>query len=199
MLEPAFPLSMRIPGKRAIPVIRRLIAVYALPVWKSYAVAFALMAIVAGATAFIAYLFGEVIDQVVVNRDLPAVVTLCGIIIALFTVKGLANYGHAVMLARISNRIIADNQRLLFEKLIRQNLGFFADRHSTEFMARLNVGAVAPSQVLNLITTAVGRDFMSLAALLGVMVMQDPTMSLITFLIAPPLVLVMRQLIRRVR
>src|SRR5262249_37210968 len=95
--------------------------------------------------------------------------------------------------------IVATNQRLLFEKLITQNLGFFADRHSTEFMARLNTGAAAPSQVLNLIATAVGRDFLSLLALLGVMVMQDPIMSLVTFLIAPPLVLLMRKLVRRAR
>jgi len=32
------------------------------------------------------------------------------------------------------------NQRLLFENLIRQNLAFLSERHSAEFMARLNVG-----------------------------------------------------------
>ena len=158
------------------------------------------MAIVAAITAFTAYLFGDVINQVVVNRDLLRVVTLCGVFVVLFTIKGLATYGHAVMLARISSRIVAANQRLLFENLIRQNLGFFADRHSTEFMARLNVGAAAPSQVLSLISH--GRRPRFLVArrrCSGVMVMQDPMMSLVTFLIAPPLVLLMRKLIRRAR
>src|SRR3954447_8202400 len=196
MFGPALPSTMRLPGKRAVPLIWRLIVSYALPHSKSYALAFVLMAIVAGCTAFTAYLFGDVINQVVLNRDLQAVIVLCGIIVVLFTGKGLATYGQAVVLARISNRIIAANQRLLFEHLIRQNLGFFTDRHSSEFMARLNVGAAAPSQVLNLVSTAVGRDFLSLVALLGVMVVQDPTMSLITLLIAPPLVLLMRKLIR---
>jgi subfamily B ATP-binding cassette protein MsbA len=199
MFGPALPSTMRLPGKRAVPLIWRLIVTYALPHWKSYVLGFVLMAIVAGCTAFTAYLFGDVINQVVLNRDLQAVIVLCGIIVVLFTVKGLATYGQAVVLARISNRIIAANQRLLFEHLIRQNLGFFTDRHSSEFMARLNVGAAAPSQVLNLVSTAVGRDFLSLVALLGVMVVQDPTMSLITLLIAPPLVLLMRKLIRRAR
>ena len=47
--------------------------------------------------------------------------------------------------------------------------------------------------------TAAGRDFLSLIFLLGVMVYQDPVMSLVTLVIAPPIVLVMRQLVRRAR
>jgi ATP-binding cassette, subfamily B, bacterial MsbA len=199
MLGRKLPSSSRLDPARAWPVIVRLIVTYALPLWQSYALAFVLMAIVAGATAFTAYLFGDIVNQAAINRNLPLVVTLCVTIVALFTIKGFANYGQAVMLARISNHIVASNQRLLFEKLISQNLGFFADRHSTEFMARLNVGAAAPSQVLSLVTTAVGRDFLSLVALLGVMLLQEPGMSVITLLIAPPLILVMRQLIRRAR
>jgi subfamily B ATP-binding cassette protein MsbA len=182
-----------------LPVIRRLIYDYGLPNWRRYAIAFVLMGIVAATTAITAYLFGDVINEVVIHRDIPAVAMLCVVIVALFTIKGFATYGHIVMLARISNRILAANQRLLFERLIRQNLGFFSDRHSTEFMARLNVGAAAPGQVLNLIITAVGRDLMSLLALLAVMVMQDPILSVVTFLIVPPILFMMRRLLRRVR
>ena len=36
----------------------------------------------------------------------------------IFTVKALATYGQAVMLSRIGNRIIAENQRRMFDALI---------------------------------------------------------------------------------
>ena len=49
-------------------------------------------------------------------------------------------------MSRISNRIIAENQRRMFEALIRQNLAYFAERHSSEFMARLSAGAAAASR-----------------------------------------------------
>ncbi len=62
---------------------------------------------------------------------------LGGITALLFTVKGFATYGHSVMLSRIGNRIVADNQRAVFAKLLSESLGFFSDRHSTEFIARL--------------------------------------------------------------
>ncbi len=92
----------------------------------------------------------------------------------IFLVKAVATYGQQVMLARIGNRIIALNQRRMFDALIRQNLAFFAERHSSEFMARLTTGAAAASQVINLLVTAIGRDLLSLIGLVAVMVVQDP-------------------------
>ena len=69
------------------------------------------------------------------------------------------------MLSRIGNRIVADNQRAVFAKLLNEGLGFFSDRHSTEFIARLTAGAAAATQVINLLITSLGRDLLSLIGL----------------------------------
>jgi subfamily B ATP-binding cassette protein MsbA len=50
-----------------------------------------------------------------------------------------------------------------------------------------------------MLITAVGRDLFSLIGLLVVMVMQDPLMSLVAFVFAPPAILIMRKLVRRIR
>ena len=42
-------------------------------------------------------------------------------------------------------------------------------RHSSEFLARLSTGANSATQVFNLLVTAIGRDFLSLIALVAVM------------------------------
>ena len=180
-------------------LVRRLLTEHAFSYWKQYAVAFALMGIAAACTAFSAYLFGDIINQAYVNRDLTAIVTLCGVIVVIFAIKGFSSYGHAVILARIGNRIVAENQRRMFGKMLTENLGFFTDRHSSEFMARLVAGAAAASQVLNLLITALGRDLLSLIALIAVMVSQDPLMALVGLVVAPPTILFMRKLIRRAR
>ena len=83
------------------------------------------------------------------------------------------------MLARIGNRIIAENQRRMFDKLLNENVGFFSDRHSSEFIARLTTGAAAATQVINLLITSIGRDLLSLIGLVAVMVVQDPVMSFV--------------------
>ncbi|MGE0522938.1 MAG: ABC transporter ATP-binding protein [Variibacter sp.] len=180
-------------------LVRRLVSDYGRAYWRRYALAFALMAVSAGCTALTAYLIGQVINAAYVSRSMHGIVVLCVSVIAIFAAKGIATYGHAVILARIGNRIIADNQRRMYSKLLSESLSFFANRHSSEFMSRLNTGAIAASQVLNLLTTAIGRDLLSLIGLIAVMVVQDPLLSLVALVVLPPAMFVLRKLIRRAR
>ena len=180
-------------------MVRRLLTQYGLGHWRRYAVAFTLMAIVAACTALSAYLIGDIVNQAYIHRDFSAILAIGGATVLIFIIKGLATYGQAVMLSRIGNRIVAENQQRMFDKLLNESLTFFADRHSSEFMARLSQGANAASQVLSLLVTAVGRDFLSLIGLVTVMVVQEPVLSLFSFLVVPPAMLVLRKLIRRIR
>ena len=74
-----------------------------------------------------AYLMGNVVNEAYVDRSFPGIVSLGLLTMAIFAIKGAASYGQAVMLSRIGNRIIAENQRRMFDRLMHQNLGFFAD------------------------------------------------------------------------
>lgn len=183
----------------AAALIRRLVAEQGIAYWRRYLVAFGLMAIVAGTTALSAWLLGEVINAAYVARNFNSIVLLSLVTMALFVVKGAATYGQSVILSQISNAIVANNQRRLFAKLMRENVGFFSERHSSEFLARLTAGATSVTQVLSLLITALGRDLLSLIGLVIVMLMQDPWMSLFGLVVAPPAILVLRKLVRRVR
>jgi ATP-binding cassette, subfamily B, bacterial MsbA len=178
---------------------RRLLIDEALPHWPRYALASLMMVIAAAGTALAAYLIGTLTNEAYISRNFRGIVLLGIAVMAIFAAKGLATYFGAVMLSRIGNRIIADNQRRMFEKLMRENMSFFADRHSSEFIARLTTGATAVSAVINLLITAIGRDLMSLIGLTIVMVTQDPVMSLAGFVAAPPAIFFLRKLARRIR
>jgi ATP-binding cassette subfamily B protein len=180
-------------------LVRRVVIEHGLGNWKRYVVVLLLMAIAAAGTALWAALFGDVANQAILSKDFSAIVRLCGLIVAVSVIKGIATYGSVVNLARISNGIVAEDERRMFDKLLNENLGFFADRHSSEFMARLTTGAAAASQTLNLLMTAAGRDLLTLVGLVSVMIYKDPLMSLVTLVIAPPIVIVMRRLVRRAR
>jgi ATP-binding cassette subfamily B protein len=158
-----------------------------------------MMFIAAVSTALGAYLIGDVINQAYVHKNLPGIIVLALVTALIFTVKGMATYGQALTLARIGNRIIADNQRRMFARLLQQNVGFFSDRHSSEFIARLSTGAAAATQVLNLLITAIGRDLLSLIGLATVMAVQDPVMSLFSIIVVPPAMLILRKLIHRIK
>ena len=180
-------------------LIRRLVMEQGAAYWRRYLLAFTLMAVSAATTAGSAYLLGEVINQAYVDKNVRGIAILSGVTILIFMLKGAATYGHSVILSQISNAILANNQRRLFAKLMNESVAFFSERHSSEFLARLTSGANSVTQVLNLLINAVGRDVLSLIALVAVMLMQDPYMALFGFLVAPPAMLVLRKLVKRIK
>jgi len=180
-------------------LIRRLIMEQGAAYWRRYLMAFVLMAISAATTAGSAWMLGQVINQAYVDRNVRGIAILSGITVVIFIIKGAATYGHQVILSKISNAILANNQRALFAKLMSESVGFFSERHSSEFLARLTAGANSVTQVLSLLINAVGRDLLSLIALVAVMVSQDPIMALLGFALAPPAMLVLRKLVQRIK
>jgi len=180
-------------------LIRRLITEQGAVYWRRYLLAFVLMAVSAGATAGSAYILGQVINQAYVDKNVRGIAILSGITVLIFMLKGAATYGHSVILSKISNAILANNQRRLFAKLMSESVAFFSERHSSEFLARLTSGANSVTQVLNLLINALGRDLLLLIGLVGVMLTQDPYMALLGFLVAPPAILVLRKLVKRIK
>ncbi len=178
-------------------LIRRLLIEHAPANWRRYAVSFLLMLIAAAVTALTAILFGDVVNQAYLRKNFSDLVSLCLLIVVASAIKGMSTYGSAVQMARIANQITADRERSMFDRFLNEGLGFFATRHSAEFVARMTTAASAASQTLNLLITAVGRDVLSLVFLLTVMVVKDPLMSLVTFVIAPAIILLMLKLVRR--
>ena len=180
-------------------LIRRLITEQGAVYWRRYLLAFVLMGVSAGATAGSAWILGQVINKAYVERDVRGIAILSGLTVLIFILKGAATYGHQVILSKISNAILANNQRRLFAKLMNESVAFFSERHSSEFLARLTSGAYSVTQVLNLLINALGRDLLLLIGLVAVMLMQDPYMALLGFLVAPPAMLVLRKLVKRIK
>ena len=138
------------------------------------------------------------INQAYVHKNFTGILVIGLATAFIFMVKASATYLQAVKLSQIGNAIIADNQRRMFDTLIHQNLEFFANRHSTDLLARLTTGAVAASTTINLIVGAIGRDLLVLIGLLIVMFVQDPVMSFFSFIVVPPALFFMRKMIRRI-
>jgi ATP-binding cassette subfamily B protein len=183
----------------AAVLIRRLATEQGAAYWRRYLSAFALMGIAAGATSLSAYLLGEAINKAYIDKNIPGIALYSTIIFLLFLIRGIAIYQQTVTLSKISNAILANNQRKLFTKLMSESVGFLSARHSSEFLARLTAGANSVTQVLNLLINAVGRDLLLLIGLIVVMLVQDAYMTMLGFLIAPPAMLVLRKLVKRIK
>src|SRR5258705_1307810 len=164
-------------------LIRRAVRDYGVRYWKRYAVAFAWMAVSAACLAATTYLIGGAVNRAYIDRSFIGVAVIAISFVFLFSLKGIATYAQAVTMSRINNEMTAENQRLVFDKLLQQDLSFFSDRHSSEFTARTAHGASAVSNVLGMLVSALGRDALSLIGLIGVMIVLNPLLSLIGFLV----------------
>ena len=181
------------------PLVRRLLLDQGRQHWQGYVVALALMGVVAAMTALAAWLMKDVINRIFVESNYGAIWWLSGAIMVIFVTKGLCGWGHAVVLARIGNRIIADTQMRVFDKLLRQGVGFYGDVPSSEIVGRIQKGAAATRDVLNLIATSLGRDTLSLIGLVLVMIVQDPMMSVIALVLMPIAAIVVKGFVKRVK
>ena len=181
------------------PLIRRLVS-ESFPIYaKRYGFAFVLMAIVAAMTGFSAYIMRDVVNGVVVDQDVGKTRIIAGVVMLIFLVKGLASFGQAVILSRIGNAIVAQQQRRMYNAVLSHGLEFFNTHPSSLLVTQMSHNAQAARTVLNLLVTSVGRDFLTLIALVGVMVWMQPVMSLIAVVIAPIAILGIVSLVRKVR
>jgi ATP-binding cassette subfamily B protein len=186
-------------GEDARVIIPRLLASSGRRYAGRYLLALIFMLLVAGSTSFSAYLMKDVVNKIFVEGREWAIWALGGTLIALSAVKGFSAYGQAVTLGRIGTRIIADYQNRLYESLLKQGIPFFAERHSSEFLNRLNSGANGARAILQILITTLGRDLITLIGLVIVMIIQDALLAFICLVAMPIAVTGVRQLIRRTR
>ncbi len=155
------------------------------------------MVCMAVATALLAWLMQHAVNDVFVERDMQAMWLIASSILVLSVVKGAADYAQTVIMARISNGIVASLQRRMFEKLIRFPIGYFDKAHSSKLIARINNNARAASSALSLVATSLGRDLLTLIGLVTVMAVQDPWLCLGVLFIGPIVVFGIHRIIRQ--
>ena len=186
-------------SQSAFAVAKRLLTEQGRKHVLGYAAAFLFMGLSAGATATTAWLMRDVINRIFVDKDATAMWLMSGAVVAVYAIKGFAGYAQDVTLAKIGNRIVASIQSALFHHSLQQDIAYFSNRHSTEFIAQQSFMSNSARNALGLIVTAVGRDALTIVGLVAVMVVQDPGMALAAFVFMPVALLGVRKLIRRSR
>ncbi|XUY26875.1 ABC transporter ATP-binding protein [Agrobacterium sp. rho-8.1] len=180
-------------------VLKRVFAENARDHIPGYAFAIFCLLAVAGTTAFTAWIMDSIINEAFVNRRADLVWIICVSIFAAFFIRGLATYGQSVALSKIGNNIVARYQKRLYAHLMTLSVGYLSESRSAHLSAQVsqNIGGIR--DVMNMTVTSVARDLLTFIALVVVMIVKDPILSLIIVVIVPPLVLGLRYIARRLR
>jgi len=164
-----------------------------------YLLSAVLLAVIAASNVLVAALLKPVLNGMVAAERFADLRFLAFAVFALFVMRGAATYGSLLVLARIGNRIIATVQRRVFDHLLRQNLAYFQDRHSSEFVARLALAANGVRDALQVVVQSLARDILTIAGLVAVMIYRDPLIALVAICVLPLAAMTIGRIIRRVR
>lgn len=180
-------------------VLKRVIAENGRAHLRGYIFAIVCLAVVAATTAFTAWIMESVVNEAFANKRADIVLYICGAIFLAFVLRGFATYGQAVALSKIGNNIVASYQRRLYSHLMALSVGYFSDTRSARISAQISQNVSGIRDVLNMTVTSLARDFLTLVALIGVMISKDWLLTLIVFVVAPPLLIGLRYVSRRLR
>ncbi len=180
-------------------VLKRVIAENGRDHLGGYLFAIGCLATVAATTAFSAWIMESVVNEAFANKRADLVWIICLSIFVAFVLRGVATYWQAVALSKIGNNIVARYQRRLYEHLMKLSVGFYAEARSAYLAAQVAQNVNGIRDVLNLTVTSTARDMLTLIALIGVMISKDWLLTVIVFLIAPPLLLGLRYVSKRLR
>lgn len=196
----AFKISFpKIADDGSLALIRRLLKETGREFAPRYAIVIALGLVIAATTGLNAWIIKDLINKVFFDRQAAMLWVLTGIVIANGFVRGYSLYSSSLILGRIGNAIVARTQKKLFDHMLKLGIDFYDHTPSSDLITRMSHNANATRQVLDLIINSTSRDALSLVALVGVMVIQSPLMSLIVLVVGPIAIYGVNRLVKRVR
>ncbi|MEL7272175.1 MAG: ABC transporter ATP-binding protein [Pseudomonadota bacterium] len=166
---------------------------------RDYGVAIVCLLIIAGTTAFSAWLMGPIVRDVFYGNDFNQAMILSATVVAIFLLKGFVTYVQTYLLNRIGNNMVARYQRRLFDHMLNLDVGFFTGQHSATLVSKLNQNIIGVRDMLNQLVLGYVRDLVTLIGLIGVMFVRDPYMSLAVFIIGPIALITLARYARRVK
>ena len=103
---------------------------YIRPYVKHLAFAIVCIVLAAAANLYVPWIIKDMIDKVLMERDMAMLNLIAGGIIVVFFFRGVFYYGQSYLVSFVGQRVVIDIREALFEKFQRMPLAYF-DRHQT--------------------------------------------------------------------
>jgi subfamily B ATP-binding cassette protein MsbA len=191
------PSSLRT-GNRAL--WRRLIREFLRPHFGRMGLAVMCMLVVAAIQPANTFLMKELFDEVFVAKGgYHLLYVFSGAVFALAVIKGFADYFQTVLMTTIGQRIVANIQIKLFERLIHADLAYFHNTPTGQLISRFTTDANMLRNAATQSLIGIGRDALTVIGLVGYMFYTDWVLALISFVFFPSAILPIQRVSRRMR
>ncbi len=128
-----------------------------------------------------------------------ALAKICLAFLAVFLVKSVFGYLQTFLMVQIEQRVIRDIRNALFTKLSGLSLSFFHGRRTGQLMSRMTNDVTLVRRALVATLANVFRESLLTLVFLAMAIVVSWRLALITFVVLPPIILVITRVGRRLR
>jgi subfamily B ATP-binding cassette protein MsbA len=153
----------------------------------------------AATTGMLAWLLDPAIKYIFIEKSAEMVVLIPIAVIGVVFLRGALNYGETNFANAVGQGIIADTQRDMFKSLIVSDLQRLNAIHSGEFVSNFLYDATMLRESVTKGIAGLGREFLSLIVLAGVMLYENWRLALVSVIVLPVIGWAARVLGKRMR
>ena len=172
---------------------------YVRPYWRQFAASLFGMVVVAATEPAIPALFKPLLDQNFVGRDPGGILWMPLALMGLFLVRGLGDYVADVAIAWVGGKVVYGLRMQMFQRLLHLPARFFDDHSAGVVISKVTYDVSQVTQAATKVLDVVVRDTLAVAGLLGWMLYLNWRLTLVALVVAPPVVLIVRAVSRRLR
>jgi subfamily B ATP-binding cassette protein MsbA len=157
------------------------------------------MALFSGTTALVPFIAKHVIDDIFTNKDTVTLAWMPWIIISVFTLRGLVNFGQGYLTDLVGLRILNDIRNDMNRHLQSMALSFFHRNPTGTLISRITNDVSLVRSALTDSVASVLRDTMSLFGLIAAAFYMDWKLASIAFIVFPASVYPLTRMSKRIK
>lgn len=145
----------------------------------------ACMLLVAASSAVSALLIKPVMDDIFVKQDIGMLRLMPIVVVIVFFLRGLGDYGQEYCMNYVGQRIIKDLRDRLYEQILDLPLSFFHQERTGVLMSRITNDVNVIRAMVSTAVTSIIRDFFTIIGLIIVVLYRDWKLALGALIILP--------------
>lgn len=182
-----------------LAIIGRLLRDYMVRRWNRLGLAAVCMLITATMNGVLAWLLDPATKQIFLNNNAKMLPVITLGIVGVVALRAVTSFGEQYILSNVAERVVADVQRDMFASQIRLDIATLNEVHSGELVSKFLYDATLLRGSITRGVAGLGKEFLTLLVLTGVMIYEDWQLAVISVLLLPPVAWVTQRLSRSLR
>jgi subfamily B ATP-binding cassette protein MsbA len=172
---------------------------YVAPYWRAFLVSILGMVVVAITQPAVPILMKPMLDGSFVNKDPTWIQTVPFLVVLLMLVHGIATFVSGYGSNWVANKVVLDLREAMFRKLVELPTAYYENHTSGNLISKLTYDVAQVTSAATQVLTVIVKDGLTIFGLLGWMVYLNWKLTLITLVMGPPIMLIIRVISKRLR